>query len=241
MNFSVIASTTDTIFIAIDSLKWPAVVVFVIWLFRDDIKKLLSRLKSFGPGGGAQFSNVPSQKDAEPDFKFEQPKPRGEDGDAGLLGGHHVLGRYELSTAEWAMDSVKSDLSGRNVIASKDEKEVPIEELVTARLLWFFEFVNHRIYDGQLIALSNLRNEPEPVPNGYFHRAYLVDGRLMPAVLANYSFSDYMNWFTRMALIQFFNGGWIISSVGRDFLKYRTDQGYRIPRAASYAWGMEGP
>jgi len=183
----------------VDLLKgvaWPATILLVVWLFRDEIKKQIPRLKEAGPTG---FSFV------------DEGQPTTAPGPGQLTTADHPL-----ETVNTLAVQISEELSA--YVADQREPRL-IRALAEARTLANFEFIFANIFRSQVMALQVLEEGPvtTEAAEEYFAKEVIP---LNKELFEAWGFEKWSAYLVSQRLVHVEGGMVAITAKGRDFLEF---------------------
>lgn len=197
-------------FALLGDLAWPAAVIAIAVIYRQDIRSILPRLRRAGPGG-VELDPVEQQQRpsaAKPDTAELKPLP-------GIL-----------RTAP--LEMVERKLHAEAAALPEDQREdLLISALAQAQLSTLFERIYSQIFGTQIAGLRQLNAAG---------RVTLQDAReffdqvtaTFPDAYRQHGLEGWLEFLRRNNLVrQHDDGSLEITDLGRDFLQYLTGQ--RLP------------
>jgi hypothetical protein len=200
----------------IEALGWPAAVLvlgfgFMI-IFRDPIGALLGRTKSLTRSGLETFDapQLPAPA-AKPDALSE------------------FMGTYDNPLLREQEANIQEDLRRRGLTESSAAQKALIRSLAGTQILLLFEKVQAVIYASQIDALTYLNSRPGPVPAAEIEPFYAAASQRYTEAYAGYTFPKWLAFLQSWLLVTIIGDQVNLASVGREFLKWRMQEGRAGP------------
>ena len=206
----------ETVLSILDLLKWPLVIIIIVFIFKKSISSLINRIKSI-KGGKYGIETELSKKQLETQNVLEKPKTK-------------------MTTIEKGLNLISDDTRKRIQIAIKQETEldkVKDESEKTQLLLKYsealyvilrFERIYNLIYGSQIKLLTHLNSSIKETTESIIF--FYNDAVEVNPTLKEYPYKNYLAFLESQGLIIIGKENSIqISIFGRDFLKYMIDSG----------------
>jgi hypothetical protein len=211
----------DFLFKTVEALKWPAVGLVAILIFRSTVASLLARAKSAAFGDkSVEFADptaLPNAQKKQITVEVEEPSPSQAEGPPPPAG--EPLLAFE--------ERIKSSLAQSH---ASDEVKTAwlIRGLASERLSRLHE-MHYRLITGSQLNLLLQLNTGLPFKLSDARGIYDNAKTNHPVLYTNFSFEDWINWPKNVGLIQFAEmrptALVTITPAGRDFLLYLVANG----------------
>lgn len=183
-----------------------------MFLFRPQIRDLLSRTKKVGKGGLETYeqSQVPAQRETS----------------EGMQGFLKAFDNPLLTEQEQVIDA---DIQQRGLQTAEEIKRALVRSLAGTQIILHFEQVFTQVWASQISLLNFLNLQSAPVDLGVAEGFYEQGEKGFPALYEHYTFEQYLMFLTSNNMIVLDNEQIAISVAGREFLKYLLDTGKAGP------------
>lgn len=196
-----------------DALAWPgaAVVfgVFFVVMFRKNVSRLLDRTKSVGKEGLVAYDE--QQKQAA----LMQP-----DAITQFLEGYHSPLLLEVER------NINAELEKRGLTSPPDANKALRKSLGAMMIEYLFEKTENSIWGSQIEALTFLNGRaPLPTPTEELEVYFTKAAAAYPRLYEDRTFQDWLAYLTQQLFVGVNEHGATITLRGREYLKWRVDQG----------------
>jgi hypothetical protein len=222
----------------IDILKivaWPALVIWIAWFLKDEVKRAALRLIEIGPGG-AKFA-PPAQQTATPTEGVPARPDSSQPGavKALVMKGSSLAQQFIASwkayfppdELEPAVEAVRRDLPARAGTDPNDQIDALVYLVAANNLQLFYERTYNSIYGSQIQLLEQSRVLGNISPANA-QQLYTATKTQYPDVYKLFSFEQWTGFSVASGLVALdSNGNYVLTPNGRGFLKYIYDR--RLP------------
>ena len=197
------------------SFAWPLAMVVLgmvfMWLFRDQIGRFIDRTKSVSKEGVRAYDE--SQLSAK--------KP-------GAL--TEFFESYHSSLLLEVESAIEKDFRDQGLTDPTDVRKALVKRLAGAVIWGQFEALQSSIFASQIEALMLLNGVPQPIPKTDLE-AFIYDKAAtnFPEWHENRTFDQWFEFLRAQVLVVEAEAGVNISVRGREFLKWRIEQGRSGP------------
>jgi len=213
-----------TIVDLIKALAWPAVIVWAVWYFREELKVALKRITGikfnelkFGPPE-QQIASPPSKVTAqelpasEPDLLAPKPDVR--------TYIERIKSFISPDQLEPVLQNIRTELPGAVGTNQADQLEA-LKYLAASLLVQLSHEKNYNVIFGSQLRLLSQANVGAVAPE--VAKAIYERARTANPVYGNYSFDQWIGFLINAGLITHGDGGYVLTNLGRGFLKYLID------------------
>jgi hypothetical protein len=200
----------------IEAIVWPAAVVILgfgfMVMYRTPIRALLDRTKHVGRTGLETFE--PPQLPAAP----EKPDPLAE-----------FLGTYDNPLLKQQEVVITADLTQRGLNDPQAAQRALVRSLAGTQILLAFEKIQGGIWASQVTLLTYLNSRTAPINLAEARTFYDAAAKQYPEMYEHYPFENWVGYLTSYTLVELQGDRVAISRVGREFLKWRLEEGKAGP------------
>lgn len=202
-------------------VAWPFALVFVVLLFKREIRPLIDRIIKLGPGG---IELGPREAAKQAQAETVEPDALQQANGAQLKELPGKSRSEALRQLELKLKENLSDLVAKGKVGAGDQVDFLINELAGTRLVALFDRVYLMIFGSQIRGLIHLNQ---------FGTATLEDARQLYAeakaadldFYGNYTFEQWLGFIKDNDLIGVSDDSVSITPIGRDFVQYLTVTG----------------
>lgn len=204
------AEATRAIADFLKAIAWPAVAVFVVLRFKEQVGRLIDR---FRKGAGAEFDPLPG------------PQRRPEPLTADVARTVPALERLRTQTViQWEGHVLRLPF----LVAEADperRQEILLAIAARAALVSMFERTEANIWASQLELLNYLNASPDGEQAERLRELFYEPAAVrFPDAYRNYSFEGYLGFLQQSALVSVVDLRVTISPQGREYLLWRIEQ-----------------
>ncbi|MGR3303296.1 MAG: hypothetical protein ACUZ8I_12445 [Candidatus Scalindua sp.] len=241
--------------IILENLPWPIVSLFVVFMFRETIKKLINRIIKL-KGGGVDINIAPVQPtttDSGPtglmiseshkaktipnpmnsnikkeDIQATNKMVDGKTTNSRLKDiedSFNTISSRSIITYE---NSIREDLNDLSIEESK-QIEILIKALASTQGTLYYEGIHSVIWGSQLSLLHHLNTTSKGSSLEVLKVFYDGGAARDPNLYHNYSFEQYLEYLTANNLIEKRDNRYLITQPGIDYLGYLTLYGRSNP------------
>jgi hypothetical protein len=203
---------------------YPAVILvvslFSLWTFRDALKDLIKRVYSIGTKGVR----------AKPPENQQLTVTVGSDSGASIELTNELSSQVDPSLLDLRANSIYAELESRGV--RPEERENTLVRLLSASLireLW--ERTYALIFGSQIRLLQSINENGTGLAEEEANAAYRVAAEQYPEVYAHFTFEDWVKFLEWSSYVTREDGRYLITPLGRGFLKHLITQGLTFNRA----------
>lgn len=202
----------------IQIIAWPLLVFFIFWLFRQQLRELLKRIK------GISYKNLNLQsptQDENHGVRDELLKKKNASGRLIFdklidICSDETIANVKTSITEVTQIDLTADLGKRETVI--------LRYTMALFIILKFQRVYDLIYGSQIRILQKVNSsniETKTSLKGYYDKAK----EYYPPNYEHYLYDDYLKFLNTYGLILIEDEKILISSYGRDFLKYIAETG----------------
>jgi hypothetical protein len=211
-------------------LTWPAVVVWLIWYLRDEVKRAAARIIELGLTG-AKFAPPPPPEQVPPPSPASPLPTPGDSAQSGALAASdrtqqfiaEIKSRVSEDQLRSSVQALREQLPSRTGTDPKQQVEGLIYFAASLAIQLGHEQVYRSIYGSQLEALAQMipaGGAPPNVAKDIYERAKAS----FPDAYRSYTFEQWIRFLFQTGLCQIGpNGDYVLTPYGRGFLKYIVD------------------
>jgi hypothetical protein len=212
--------TLDDVVKILEALKWPAVAVIALYLFRAETRNLVSGLRS----RNIKFAGAEATAE-----RIEQITPP-----AASLPVHVVTAAtphpFELSDNPFFQSEVQALTQRVQAIpfSSTDEKlRWMLREGAGLLVRLEYEKIYRDVWASQM-ELLGAANRLGGITEQQAREHYSTVAQAAPAVYANYTFDQWIRFLVAFGLLDVANQNWTTTGKGQLFIQYLVDQRYEL-------------
>jgi hypothetical protein len=202
------------------AVVWPVMLAGLVLYFRDEIRRLTTRLVEIGPSG-LKLSQTAQQTTPLEPTPVPAPGSAVTPGSAVGAGEFAAVVRAQFAPEEidWAMQLLQSDLTARAGNDPKDQVEFLRWALAGTTIQWRHERNYNMIYGSQLELLARLNGGP--IPLAACRPIYDTAVSKHPDFYRTYSFEQWIGFLRNSGLVQISpNADCDLTPSGRGLLRY---------------------
>ena len=194
--------------------------LFSLWIFRDALKDLIKRVYSIGTKG-VRLKPLENQQLAV---------TVGSDSGASIELTNELSSQVDPSLLDLRANSIYAELESRGV--RPEERETTLVRLLSASLIreWW-ERTYALIFGSQIRLLQSINENATGLAEEEANAAYRVAAEQYPEVYAHFTFEDWVKFIEWSSYITREDGRFLITPLGRGFLKHLIAQGLTFNRA----------
>lgn len=190
----------------VKAIAWPTVVLIVLFVFRDSLKKLLERATEVGPGG---IKAAPPKQEIGKDLPLVTPASADD-----------LLKEFDNKLLVESEKIITDFLSSSHLEGAEREK-VLVRNLAGLAITQRFERIWFWIWGSQLKALNALNSiKPNGLPIEGLREFYESGKSTTPEFYTNYSFEQWLAFLKTWTLAREDGGIIRITVAGEEFLKF---------------------
>ncbi|MEE3626793.1 hypothetical protein UCD39_22915 [Nitrospirillum sp. BR 11752] len=206
----------ETLKLFLDFLKgvsWPALVLFFILTFREELKKLFPAIEALI----GRISSI--KKDG---VTFDPTKEQeNEKNNANIL--ENIFSKIDYDKnkiVEMERIAIKSEIDSKSISSNTDEKiDYLVTHLAILRVISEFSNIFSVIFSSQISAMREMR------VRGFLDKSSVMEffnaaKAKYPEVYSNYSFDNWASFLINKGLVHSANDIFSITDLGREFLRY---------------------
>jgi hypothetical protein len=212
---------------------WPALIAWLVWYFRDEVKRVITRITKLGLTG-AEFAPPAEQVPTPPPKGVSAAAPSAQSPSGGIAPASPQLG-----SVQQFIDRIKTGISADQLDPSvqairKDLTTLSADQAAQVEALTYsvaslnIQLAHERTYRAifgsqlQLMALMNVDiGVPPDVAKSVYHTAKTA----YPDFYRSYTFEQWIRFLQGTGLITIVpNGNYVLTAYGRGLLKYILDQ-----------------
>jgi hypothetical protein len=207
----------------IKGIAWPAAVVVILWLFRDQIVAQLSRVTEVGLAGVKLDRSPLPQVPAPPEAEDVLSGARGEavaSPDAAVAIAT-IKGAHTPLALEPTLEVIRRDLPK---VATTEAEQIDVLAYVVAGLnvILSHERTYRQIFGSQIALLRAMQGLP-PMSSDQVLPFYTSAAKTYPEIYRDIPFDGWLRFLILSGLCADRNGLYEITDYGRAFLKYLVD------------------
>lgn len=202
-------------------LIWPAVLSVFVFVFKDDIRKMIPRIRKAGTGG---LELEPEKAQQQSVVKAEELSDRLSENEFKRFGQERITETLIQVEASIRRD-INSDVEN-GIVKYPDRLDYVIRHLAAARIERHFFRVYNYIFGSQIAALYAIKQTsvaPAQAIRQIFDNAKEKD----PDFYGDYPFEEWVRFLVTQELVVVEPGAIRITPAGEDFLTFM--QHYKLP------------
>ena len=208
-------------------VTWPAVILWIVWYLRDEIKRVANRTIEAGLSG-FKFApppppgQIPSPPTEGVAATSSQPPSQTAGGDRIGQFIANIRGQFSPEQVEPATQVVRAELDKTFGSDPADQVEGLVYAVASLNIQLSHERNYNLIYGSQLQLMELMIGSGIPVEVA--RRFYEEAKAAFPEVYRNYTFEQWIEFLLRSGLIAVQDGNYVLTPYGRGLLKYIVDR-----------------
>lgn len=213
---------------------WPALIFWVIWYLRDEVKRAAPRLTELGLSG-AKFAPAPEQKPSLPTgtvavtaASLEVGKP--EIGTPTLVASglkqlvSDVTARFSRDQIDPVMENMRNEVTARNILDQADQLEA-FRYISAALSVGLSHQNNYTAIFGSQLQLLGQMNIDAGVQPAAARAIFDATKSANPIAYQDIAFEQWIGFLLGAGLIMIAaTGNYVLTAFGRGFMKYILDR-----------------
>jgi hypothetical protein len=196
----------------VEILAWPTVAVLLgftaLVMFRAQVRQFLNRAQSVGKGW---LVAAPPEKQSLGS------------GPSDAVAEFLDAFSGELMRAQEKV--IRDDLAARKLDGHPELEKVLVRSLAAVQIALEFEQIHGTIWDGQIQLMETLNTSPDGIDRSFIERVYRDEFQGKRAFYKSIDFDTYIAWPVQKSLILIDGDKLAITVLGREFLKWRVENG----------------